>query len=61
VLISDEQDNQLKTLDTAMQHMPMSMDGERLRTYLPYTPCHTPGYYPQVCTKFGHERTCDLA
>ncbi|VDM98344.1 unnamed protein product [Thelazia callipaeda] len=42
-----EYDSQLKLLEHALLRMPLPMDSEKPRSYLPKMPCSTPSYYPQ--------------
>uniref|UniRef100_A0A914WTQ6 CCR4-NOT transcription complex subunit 3 n=1 Tax=Plectus sambesii TaxID=2011161 RepID=A0A914WTQ6_9BILA len=43
-----EHQTQLVMMDCALQRMPLQMDSEKPRSYLPKMPCQTPSYYPQV-------------
>ena len=50
VPLSKEHQFQYTMLEAASHHLPHPSDSERLRPYLPRNPCHTPLYYPQVCS-----------
>jgi len=39
---------QMSMLEHGTRHLPFPADSERLRNYLPRSPCQTPPYYPQV-------------
>jgi len=43
-----EHSTQLTMMESALSKMPLQMDSERPRLYLPKMPCATPNYYPQV-------------
>ncbi|XP_065162602.1 CCR4-NOT transcription complex subunit 3 isoform X3 [Atheta coriaria] len=47
VPLQKEHQIQFQMMEAAYLHMPQPQDSERLRTYLPRNPCHTPPYYIQ--------------
>lgn len=47
-LLSKEHCYQLAMGEAVYHHLPHPSDSERLRHYLPRSPCPTPAYYPQV-------------
>ncbi|XP_073985061.1 CCR4-associated factor Not3 [Rhodnius prolixus] len=48
VPLQKEHQCQFQMMEAAYYHMPHPADSERVRQYLPRTPCHTPVYYHQV-------------
>lgn len=48
VPIQGELEVQLNIVEAAISKVPLQMDSERQRAYLPKMPCQTPAYYPQV-------------
>ena len=43
-----DQDHVIEILEQAVTRMPLQMDSEKPRSYLPKMPCSTAPYYPQV-------------
>ena len=56
VPLSKEHQFQYTMLEAASHHLPHPSDSERLRPYLPRNPCHTPLYYPQVCSSITKKK-----
>ncbi|KAK9497038.1 hypothetical protein O3M35_012828 [Rhynocoris fuscipes] len=48
VPLQKEHQCQFQMMEAAYYHMPHPADSERVRQYLPRTPCHTPVYHHQV-------------
>ncbi|KAJ8981393.1 hypothetical protein NQ317_002587, partial [Molorchus minor] len=46
--LQKEHQQQFQLMEGAFYHMPHPSDSERIRTYLPRTPCTTPSYYIQT-------------
>nr|CAH7764918.1 unnamed protein product [Callosobruchus chinensis] len=58
VPLQKEHQQQFKLMEAAFYHMPHPSDSERIRTYLPRTPCTTPSYYIQ--TPLPHSDTLEF-
>lgn len=50
VPLQKEHQCQFQMMEAAFYHMPHPSDSEKVRQYLPRTPCQTPSYYHQVTT-----------
>lgn len=48
VPIQGELDQQLSMVESSLPKLPMQMDSEKPRSYLPKMPCRTATYYPQA-------------
>ncbi|KAI1721082.1 NOT2 / NOT3 / NOT5 family domain-containing protein [Ditylenchus destructor] len=48
VPITGDLEVQLNMLESALPRVPVQMDSEKPRSYLPKMPCQTPSYYPQA-------------
>lgn len=58
VPLQKEHQTQFQLMEAAYYHMPHPSDSERLRTYLPRSPCPTPSYYIQ--TPLAHSDTLEF-
>lgn len=48
VPIQGELEQQLSMIESSLPKLPMQMDSEKPRSYLPKMPCRTAAYYPQA-------------
>ncbi|CAG9829173.1 unnamed protein product [Diabrotica balteata] len=56
--LQKEHQTQFQLMEAAYYHMPHPSDSERIRTYLPRSPCTTPSYYIQ--TPLAHSESLDF-
>ncbi|XP_054289909.1 CCR4-NOT transcription complex subunit 3 isoform X2 [Macrosteles quadrilineatus] len=61
VPLQKEHQCQFQMMESAFYHMPHPSDSEKIRQYLPRTPCQTPSYYHQVTEQpLAHSDTLEF-